>query len=62
MSAKSKKCPAQHLLYFERTFRKWNYFLSEWACFLISKHTNFIKTCFFFKKKLRGHAYICVNI
>ena len=49
MSAKSRKVHAQHLLYFERTFRKWGY--SKCACFERSKNNvNFTKT------RLRAHA------
>ena len=45
------KCPAQYNLYFERTFRKWDYFQNKLTFFKI-KHNN---VCF-------TKAYSCVRL
>ena len=58
---KQEKRPAQYYFYFERTFKRWDYFLFQWANFLRSKNivdftkTFFIRGCVRMRKK-------CVNI
>ena len=42
-----EKRPAQYYFYFERTFKKWDYFMFQWANFVRSKNiVNFTKNFF----------------
>ena len=52
-----EKCPAQYYLYFERTFRKWVYFVWMSLFFtIILNNINFTRA--FFLKKV---AYVWIN-